>query len=133
MKYVIIGGGAAGIKAAEQIRSLEKDSKITIIMEDMNIHSRCMLHKYLSGERNIEEMSFLPKEMEDELNIEFFRGYTISSVDTDRKLVKIFPLKDQANDAKAKESCTLTSATGPCPRRWGRTCTTTTSMWFISR
>ena len=103
MKYVIIGGGAAGIKAAEQIRSLEKDSKITIIMEDMNIHSRCMLHKYLSGERNIEEMSFLPKEMEEELNIEFFRGYTISSVDTDRKLVKIFPLKDQANDAKAKE------------------------------
>ena len=103
MKYVIIGGGAAGIKAAEQIRSLEKDSKITIIMEDMNIHSRCMLHKYLSGERNIEEMSFLPKEMEEELNIEFFRGYTISSVDTDRKLVKIFPLKDQADDAKAKE------------------------------
>ena len=103
MKYVIIGGGAAGIKAAEQIRSLEKDSQITIIMEDMNIHSRCMLHKYLSGERNIEEMSFLPKEMEDELNIEFFRGYTISSVDTDRKLVKIFPLKDQADDAKAKE------------------------------
>lgn len=103
MKHVIIGGGAAGIKAAEQIRSLEKDSKITIIMEDMNIHSRCMLHKYLSGERNIEEMSFLPKEMEEELNIEFFRGYTISSVDTDRKLVKIFPLKDQSDDEKAKQ------------------------------
>ena len=32
-----------------------------------------------------------------------------------------------------RRSCTLTSATGPCPRRWGRTCTTTTSMWFISR
>lgn len=101
MKHVIIGGGAAGIKAAEQIRSLEKDSKITIIMEDMNIHSRCMLHKYLSGERGIEEMSFLPKEMEEKLNIEFFRGYTISSVDTDKKIVKIIPLNDQIGEANS--------------------------------
>lgn len=106
MKHVIIGGGAAGIKAAEQIRSLEKDSKITIIMEDMNIHSRCMLHKYLSGERSVEEMSFIPKEMEEELNIEFFRGYTISSVDTDKKIVRIIPLneQDEANSsAKIEE------------------------------
>ena len=101
MKHVIIGGGAAGIKAAEQIRSLEKDSKITIIMEDMNIHSRCMLHKYLSGERSVEEMSFVPKEMEEELNIEFFRGYTISSVDTDKKIVSIIPLNDQISEANS--------------------------------
>lgn len=101
MKHLIIGGGAAGIKAAEQIRSLEKDSKITIIMEDMNIHSRCMLHKYLSGERSVEEMSFVPKEMEEELNIEFFRGYTISSVDTDKKIVKIIPLNDQIGEANS--------------------------------
>lgn len=101
MKHLIIGGGAAGIKAAEQIRSLEKDSKITIIMEDMNIHSRCMLHKYLSGERSVEEMSFIPKEMEEELNIEFFRGYTISSVDTDKKIVKIIPLNDQISEANS--------------------------------
>lgn len=101
MKHVIIGGGAAGIKAAEQIRSLEKDSKITIIMEDMNIHSRCMLHKYLSGERSVEEMSFIPKEMEEKLNIEFFRGYTISSVDTDKKIVSIIPLNDQISGANS--------------------------------
>lgn len=101
MKHLIIGGGAAGIKAAEQIRSLEKDSKITIIMEDMNIHSRCMLHKYLSGERSVEEMSFIPKEMEEELNIEFFRGYTISSVDTDKKIVSIIPLNDQISEANS--------------------------------
>lgn len=101
MKHVIIGGGAAGIKAAEQIRSLEKDSKITIIMEDMNIHSRCMLHKYLSGERSVEEMSFIPKEMEEELNIEFFRGYTISSVDTDKKIVNIIPLNDQISEVNS--------------------------------
>ena len=101
MKHLIIGGGAAGIKAAEQIRSLEKDSKITIIMEDMNIHSRCMLHKYLSGERSVEEMSFIPKEMEEKLNIEFFRGYTISSVDTDKKIVKIIPLNDQIGEANS--------------------------------
>lgn len=101
MKHLIIGGGAAGIKVAEQIRSLEKDSKITIIMEDMNIHSRCMLHKYLSGERSVEEMSFIPKEMEEELNIEFFRGYTISSVDTDKKIVSIIPLNNQISEANS--------------------------------
>ena len=32
-----------------------------------------------------------------------------------------------------RRSCTPTSATGPCPRRWGRMCTTTISMWSIFR
>lgn len=94
MKHLIIGGGAAGIKAAEEIRNLQPDAQIEIVMEDMNIHSRCMLHKFLAGERDEKGMSFLPEEIEASLGIKFYRGYTVNSIDTDKRLVNIAPLKD---------------------------------------
>lgn len=34
MKYVIIGVGAAGITAAEELRKLDKCSEITMVSED---------------------------------------------------------------------------------------------------
>ena len=61
MNYVIIGTGATGIMAAKEIRKLKKDAQITMISADEQVHSRCMLHKYLSHERTAEELSFVEK------------------------------------------------------------------------
>ena len=69
MNYVIIGTGAAGIMAAKEIRKLKKDAQITMISADEQVHSRCMLHKYLSHERTAEKLSFVP---EDFFEIYFF-------------------------------------------------------------
>ena len=62
MNYVIIGTGAAGIMAAKEIRKLKKDAQITMISADEQVHSRCMLHKYLSHERTAEELSFVEED-----------------------------------------------------------------------
>ncbi len=62
MGYVILGVGAAGITAAKTIRKAEKEAEITMISTDRQVHSRCMLHKYLSHERTAEKLSFVPED-----------------------------------------------------------------------
>ena len=49
MRYVIVGAGPAGISAARPLRQLDKDGDIILVLEDNQVHSRCMHHKYLSG------------------------------------------------------------------------------------
>lgn len=89
MTHLIIGGGAAGIKTAEKIRELEPDAKITIVMQDESVHSRCMLHKYISNERDAKKLSFIPENFAEENNIEFKAGRTVSSIDTQSKTVEL--------------------------------------------
>lgn len=104
MRHVIIGGGAAGIKAAEQIRTISSDAEIVIVMEDMSIHSRCMLHKFLAGERDEVTMSFLPEEIERKLNLIFYRGYTVSFIDTERKKITIEAITDLAKNDESNKN-----------------------------
>ena len=59
MKYVIIGIGAAGMTAAKTLRELAPEDDIVMISVDEKPHSRCMLHKYLSHERNEDGLLFL--------------------------------------------------------------------------
>ena len=47
MQYVILGAGAAGIMAAKTIRKTDAQGEITVISTDTQVHSRCMLHKFL--------------------------------------------------------------------------------------
>ena len=50
MEYVILGAGAAGITAARIIRKADSQGNITMLSTDTQVHSRCMLHKFLSHE-----------------------------------------------------------------------------------
>jgi nitrite reductase (NADH) large subunit len=58
MRHVIIGVGAAGITAAKTIRAFDKESDILMISEDGCVHSRCMLHRYISKERDESGLNF---------------------------------------------------------------------------
>lgn len=59
MKHVIIGVGAAGITAAKTIRKLQPEAEIVmVISQDEAVHSRCMLHKVLSHERDAAGINF---------------------------------------------------------------------------
>lgn len=62
MRYVILGAGAAGITAAKTLRLADSNGKITVLSTDTQVHSRCMLHKYLSHERDAEGISFIDKD-----------------------------------------------------------------------
>lgn len=80
MRHVIIGAGAAGITAAKTIRQLQPDSEITVISKEKEVHSRCMLHKYLSGERTAEEINFAPDRFFEDMKITHLHGAEVIGV-----------------------------------------------------
>ncbi len=87
MGYVILGVGAAGITAAKTIRKAEKEAEITMISTDRQVHSRCMLHKYLSHERTAEKLSFVPEGFFETNRIHWIKGKTVTGLDTAKKKV----------------------------------------------
>ncbi|WP_040196519.1 NAD(P)/FAD-dependent oxidoreductase [Candidatus Soleaferrea massiliensis] len=80
MRHLIIGASAAGLTAAKTIRSIDRDCEITVVSKDDKVHSRCMLHKYLSGERTAEGISFVPEDFFQENRIEWISGAEVQTV-----------------------------------------------------
>lgn len=87
MKYVILGAGAAGITAAKTIRKADREGKITVISTDTQVHSRCMLHKYLSHERDAAGISFIDPDFFEKNQIAWLPGKTVNRLDTQGKKV----------------------------------------------
>ena len=87
MEYVILGAGAAGITAAKTIRKADSEGKITVISTDTQVHSRCMLHKYLSHERDAAGISFIDPDFFEKNQITWLPGKTVSRLDTQGKKV----------------------------------------------
>lgn len=74
MKYVIVGASAAGINGARELRRLDKDSQIVLISEDKEIYSRCILHHYLAGVRNVKQLSFAEPDFAEKFQVEWVKG-----------------------------------------------------------
>lgn len=87
MRYVILGAGAAGITAAKTLRLADSNGKITVLSTDTQVHSRCMLHKYLSHERDAEGISFIDKNFFEKNQIEWMPGRTVVKLDTEAMVV----------------------------------------------
>lgn len=94
MTHVIIGVGAAGITAAKTLRTLKPYDRIIMISMDEHVHSRCMLHKYLSHKRNEDMLSFVPSDFFQKANITWLNKQEVTHIDTEEKTVK---LKDEAS------------------------------------
>ena len=89
MKYVIIGVGAAGIMAAKTIRKADKESSLTMISLDTQVHSRCMLHKYLSHERNEKQLSFISENFFEENQIIWNKAQSVKQLHVKEKQVEL--------------------------------------------
>ena len=87
MKHIIIGAGAAGITAAKTIRDLHPLDEIVIISEDEQVISRVMLYKYISGERDADSLSFVPKGFFEENNITWLNNCRVMGIDTEAKKI----------------------------------------------
>ena len=87
MQYVILGAGAAGIMAAKTIRKTDAQGEITVISTDTQVHSRCMLHKFLSHERSAEGISFIESDFFEANKIIWLKGKTVNRLDTVNKKV----------------------------------------------
>lgn len=88
-KYLIIGGGAAGIEAAKTIRENDESAIIDIVMKDDSVHSRCMLHKFISGERDTDTVSFITEDFAEKNKISFHSGCEVKNIDTVDKEVSL--------------------------------------------
>ena len=75
MKYVIIGAGIAGAQAAKTIREKDNAGEIVMISADTHVHSRCMLHKFIAGERDEKGLDFTEKDFFEKFNIDWKRVY----------------------------------------------------------
>ncbi|MDO4523233.1 MAG: FAD-dependent oxidoreductase [Eubacteriales bacterium] len=80
MKHVIIGVGAAGITAAKTIREMQPQADIIMISEDTYVHSRCMLHRYLSHERDEKALSFVPEDFFEKQQLTWFSGKKVTHI-----------------------------------------------------
>lgn len=87
MKHVIIGIGAAGMTAARTIRTLAPEDEIVMISVDEKPHSRCMLHKYLSHERDEKGLNFVPEDFFEKNHIWQIPGQRVERLDTANKKV----------------------------------------------
>ena len=82
MRHVIIGSGAAGVAAAKTLREQQSQDEILILSADEAVYSRCMLHQFISGERQVEALSFIPDGFFEQYQIEFRPGVTVTKIDT---------------------------------------------------
>lgn len=88
MKHVIIGVGAAGIAAARTIVAHKPGDEVIMISEDEIVASRCMLHKYISGEREAETLDFAPDGFFENENVEWLGGISVTGIDASAGKVK---------------------------------------------
>lgn len=85
MNYVIVGASAAGVNGAKYLRQMEPDANITLISKDEYIYSRCILHHYLEGIRDIKKLEFVEDGFIERNKIKWIKGVSVEALDKDKK------------------------------------------------
>ena len=91
-KYLIIGGGVAGVTAAETIRQNDPTGTIGIVSDEPYIlYSRVMLSKpnFFLGKVPFDQVWLKGEEWYKENNISFLGGKTVGSLDSKNKEIKL--------------------------------------------
>lgn len=85
MNYVVVGASAAGVNGVKYIRQLEPDANITLISKDDHIYSRCILHHYLEGIRDIKALEFVEDGFIEKNNINWIKGVAVEKIEPKQK------------------------------------------------
>ena len=78
MAYVVVGASAAGINAAKTLREINKDIEIILVSKDEHVYSRCILHHFLDGRRNIDDLDFSPAEFFEKYDVKWIKGVEVT-------------------------------------------------------
>ncbi|MDR1195663.1 MAG: FAD-dependent oxidoreductase [Endomicrobium sp.] len=90
MKYLIIGNSAAGINAADAIRTLDKKGAVTIVSnEEFPAYGRPLISYFLSGKVKAENMNYRDDNFYSSRNIELFLNTEAEKVDAVNKKVTL--------------------------------------------
>lgn len=85
MVYVIVGASASGINAAKTLRENDKNTEIILVSKDEYVYSRCILHHFLDGRREIEALDFTPNNFFEIYNIKWIKGVEVIGIDIKEK------------------------------------------------
>lgn len=85
MVYVIVGASASGINAAKTLRENDKNAEIILVSKDEYVYSRCILHHFLDGRREIESLDFTPNNFFEIYNIKWIKGVEVIGIDIKEK------------------------------------------------
>ena len=89
MAYVIVGASASGINAAKTLRENDKTLEIILVSKDEYVYSRCILHHFLDGRREIKALDFTPENFFEMYNIKWINGVEVTGIDTKAKKLKL--------------------------------------------
>lgn len=110
MRYIIIGGSAAGVSAIEAIRALDRSSEIELFTdEELPLYSRVLLTYYIAGVIPKEELHFRPLEFFEQYKVTPHLGKRVEAVSTDSKSI-------QTDDGENHSFGKLLIATGSSPK-----------------
>jgi len=110
MRYLIIGGSAAGISAVEAIRSVDRTSPIELFSsEGTPFYSRVLLSYYIAGAITKEELHFRPLEFFTVNRVTAHLGQRIQRVSPDSKTIR-------TEDGREYPYDQLLIATGSSPK-----------------
>ena len=85
-RYVILGGGIAGVSAAEALRRVDPAGEITLVTEEPGLpYYRMSLTRYLAGEIKADELDLHPRAWYEERDIRLRDGVKITGWDVDGK------------------------------------------------
>lgn len=85
MVYVIVGASASGINAAKTLRENDKNAEIILVSKDEYVYSRCILHHFLDGRREIEALDFTPNNFFEIYNIKWIKAVEVIGIDIKEK------------------------------------------------
>lgn len=110
MGIVIVGGGLAATRVAEQLRRAEYDGSVTIVSDEAHLpYDRPPLSKEVLRAQ-VDDVTLKPLEFYDERNITLLLGSAATGIDGDAKTVRLDNGTELAYDD-------LIIATGLVPRR----------------
>ncbi len=90
MRYIIIGGSAAGISAVEAIRSIDQTSPIELFSsEGTPFYSRVLLSYYIAGAITKEELHFRPLEFFADNKVKAHLGQRVDKILPESKSIRM--------------------------------------------
>ena len=89
-RYIIIGGGIAGVSAAEAIHAEQPESDITLISEEPNLpYFRMSLTRYLAGEVEREKLELHNQQWYLQNHITILLNTHVDAIDAENKRVSL--------------------------------------------
>ena len=89
-RYVIIGGGVAGVRCVEGIRSLDTDGPITLVSaEERSNYGRPLISYLLEGKTDLEHMSYLGEEFYQRMGVQALHGVSAERIDAKGRVVTL--------------------------------------------